>query len=69
MICLGFTRICREIVDDLINAVYPESFCGGNLAIRKVFAFSDSGGGFSQNQNLKINAPRFLNFLDLSDRC
>ena len=36
------TRICREIVDVAIYALYPESFCGG-LAIRKVFAFSDSG--------------------------
>ena len=40
-----FTRICREIVDVAIYALYPESFCGVNLAIRKVFAFSDSGGG------------------------
>ena len=38
-----FTRICREIVDVAIYALYPESFCGVNLAIRKVFAFSDSG--------------------------
>ena len=43
VICLGFTRICREIVDVAIYALYPESFCGVNLAIRKVFAFSDSG--------------------------
>ena len=42
VICLGFTRICREIVDVANYALYPESFCGGNLAIRKVFAFSDS---------------------------
>ena len=26
-----------------IYALYPESFCNKNLAIRKVFAFSDSG--------------------------
>ena len=37
-----FTRICREIVGVAIYALYPESFCGVNLAIRKVFAFSDS---------------------------
>ena len=43
MILLGFTRICREIVDVAIYALYPESFFGENLAIRKVFAFSDSG--------------------------
>ena len=28
---------------DAIYALYPESFCCENLAIRKVFAFSDSG--------------------------
>ena len=39
-----FTRICREIVDVAIYALYPESFCGVNLANRKVFAFSDSDG-------------------------
>ena len=27
---------------DVIYAVYPERFCDKNLAIRKVFAFSDS---------------------------
>ena len=42
VICLGFTRICREIVDVAIYALYPESFCDENLAIRKVFAFCDS---------------------------
>ena len=41
MIFLGFTRICRKIVDVAIYALYPESFCE-NFAIRKVFAFSDS---------------------------
>ena len=39
---LSFTRICRKIVDVVISALYPESFCGENLAVRKVFAFSDS---------------------------
>ena len=29
---------------DAIYALYPESFCDPNLAIRKVFAFSDPGG-------------------------
>ena len=28
---------------DAIYALYPESFCDKNLAVRKVFAFSDSG--------------------------
>ena len=41
---LGFTRICREIADVAIYAHYPESFCSENLAIRKVFAFSDYVG-------------------------
>ena len=27
---------------DVIYALYPESFCGKNLTIRKVFAFCDS---------------------------
>ena len=38
-----FTRICRKIGDVEIYALYPESFCGENLAIGKVFAFSYSG--------------------------
>ena len=38
----GFPRICRKIGDVEIYALYPESFGGENLAIRKVFAFSDS---------------------------
>ena len=37
-----FTRLCREIVNVANYALYPESFCDENLAIRKVFAFSDS---------------------------
>jgi len=40
---LGFTRICREIVNVAIYALYPESFCRKNLAVQKIFAFSDSG--------------------------
>ena len=30
---------------DAIYALYPESFCDKNLAIQKVFPFSDSGDG------------------------
>ena len=30
---------------DKIYGLHPESFCDKNLAIRKVFAFSDSGSG------------------------
>ena len=41
--------MCREIIDVAIYAVYPESFCSENLAIRKVFAFSDSA--FMKGQN------------------
>ena len=42
MFFLGFTRICREIIDVATYALYPESFFGENLAIREVFAFFDS---------------------------
>ena len=54
---LGFTRICREIVDVAIYALYPESFCGVNLAIRKVFAFSDSGVGQSSTTGSRSWEP------------
>ena len=53
-----FTRICREIVDVAIYALYPESFCGVNLAIRKVFAFSDSGCGIVLSSQC-LAAPSF----------
>ena len=33
---------------DTIYALYPESFCDKNLAIRKVFAFSDSAQAATQ---------------------
>ena len=59
VICLGFTRICREIVDVAIYALYPESFCGGNLAIWKVFAFSDSECGRNQ-----IISPNLVEYSD-----
>ena len=40
------THLLRTFVANLkidaIYALYPESFCGKDLAIRKVFAFSDS---------------------------
>ena len=57
---LGFTRICREIADVAIYAHYPESFCSENLAIRKVFAFSDSGVLILNIENLSTNIKRFL---------
>ena len=34
-----FTHICREFVDVAIYALYPESFCMKNPAVRKVFVF------------------------------
>ena len=34
-----------------IDAIYPESFCDKNLAVWKVFAFSDSDRG---DQTVKI---------------
>ena len=40
------THLLRALVANLkieaIYALYPESFCDENLAIRKVFAFSNS---------------------------
>ena len=39
----SFTHLCRKSKCVAIYALYPESFCVKNLAIRKVFAFSDSG--------------------------
>ena len=40
------THLLRAFVANLkidaIYALYPESFCDKNLAVRKVFAFSDS---------------------------
>ena len=39
----SFTHFCRENKSVAIYALFPESFCVKNLAIRKVFAFSDSG--------------------------
>ena len=40
---------------DAIYAFYPESFCDKNLAIRKVFVFSDSG-----RNNIDINIDIIL---------
>ena len=38
----SFRHFCRKIKSVAIYALYPESFCVKNLAIQKVFAFSDS---------------------------
>ena len=49
------THLLRAFVANLkidtIYALYLESFCDKNLAIRKVFAFSDSGVGFKHLNN------------------
>lgn len=46
----------RESKSVAIYTLYPESFCVKNLAIRKVFAFSDSGSTHETiNQNSCIN--------------
>ena len=34
--------LCAFVANLKIDALYPESFCNKNLAIRKVFAFCDS---------------------------
>ena len=34
--------LCAFVANLKIDALYPESFCYKNLAIRKVFAFCDS---------------------------
>ena len=42
---------------DTIYALYPESFCEKNLAIRKVFAFSDSDFVVVWLQTHQPNSP------------
>ena len=44
---------------DAIYALYPESFCDKNLAVRKVFAFSDSECLALTNCNINFK-PRNL---------
>ena len=39
-----------------LYALYPESFCGKNLAIRKVFAFCDSGRGQARQPSRPLAA-------------
>ena len=41
---------------DALYALYPESFCGKNLAIRKVFAFCDSESKVKPTQQ-KLRKP------------
>ena len=50
--------LCAFVADlklDTIYALYPESFCEKNLAIRKVFAFCDSAPHLAP---LILSAPR-----------
>ena len=53
------THLLRALVANLkidaIYALYPENFCDKNLAVRKVFAFSDSA------INVSYLAPDDLN--------
>ena len=49
----NFKNFCRESKSVAIYVLYPESFCVKNLAIRKVFAFSDSGLA-TGNKKVKI---------------
>ena len=48
---------------DAIYALYPESFCDKNLAVRKVFAFSDSGA------SLIVRIPSDRSLARRANRC
>ena len=56
------THLLRAFVANLkidaIYAFYPESFCDKNLAIQKVFAFSDSAHSCHQHVNC-ISIPTY----------
>ena len=58
------THLLRAFVANLkvdaIYALYPESFCDKNLAIRKVFAFCDSAKTDETSGMLQVSA-RVLN--------
>ena len=43
---------------DVIYALYPESFCDKNLAIRKVFAFCDSA--YTPGQTWEKKVPQTI---------
>ena len=43
-----FCAFVANLKIDAIYAIYPESFCDKNLAIRKVFPFCDSAYQWSQ---------------------
>ena len=46
----SFTHFCRESKSVAIYALYPESFCMKNLAIRKICAFSDSAASHQKQK-------------------
>ena len=54
------THFCRESKSVAIYALYPESVCLKNFAIRKVFVFSDSG---TLNQNSRANDDNEADFV------
>ena len=58
---LDFTHICREFIDVAIYALYPESFCVKNPAVRKVFVFSDSASPPPQLL-LVLHRKKFKNY-------
>ena len=45
--------VANSIIDG-IYALYPESFCNKNLAVRKVFAFSDSDDAEHEDDNDEV---------------
>ena len=58
--------LCAFVADlkiDAIYALYPESFCDKNLAIRKVFAFSDSAELDPAEKPSLLRAPAVLKSL------
>ena len=60
MLKIKQAHLLRAFVANLkiyaIYALYPESFCDKNLAVRKVFAFSDSGVPPPSRMNFKKTA-------------
>ena len=52
---------------DAIYALYPESFCDENLAVRKVFAFPYSGGLIEIYYDITWEGSSKLSFIH--DKC
>ena len=55
--------LCAFVANLKIEALYPESFCDKNLAVRKVFAFSDSGA------SLIVRIPSDRSLARRANRC